>query len=88
MYLMYQLECGVCCPTTMTFAATPALAFGASTAVADAWMPLLTAPAYDHRDIPIALKRGATLGMSMTEKQGGSGQPYKIQPSPIALFPK
>jgi alkylation response protein AidB-like acyl-CoA dehydrogenase len=27
---------------------------------------------YDHRDIPIGDKDGITLGMSMTERQGGS----------------
>ena len=27
---------------------------------------------YDSRDIPVQEKLGATIGMSMTEKQGGS----------------
>lgn len=29
-------------------------------------------PVYDYRDVPIAQKRGITIGMSMTERQGGS----------------
>ena len=67
MYLMYQLESGVCCPVTMTFAGVPALA--GSSAVASAWVPALSARAYDERDVPLAAKAGGTLGMSMTEKQ-------------------
>ena len=70
MYLMYQLECGVCCPTTMTFAAVPALA--ATPSVANHWLPLLTSRRYDGRDVPVEVKGCATVGMSMTEKQGGS----------------
>ena len=70
MHMMYQLESGVCCPTTMTFAAPPALA--STPSVAAAWEPLLHAAHYDPRDVPLSQKAGATLGMSMTEKQGGS----------------
>ena len=40
MYLMYQLESGVCCPVTMTFAGVPALA--ATPAVGDAWVSRLS----------------------------------------------
>ena len=80
MHLMYQIEhrqtCvpdifpqGMCCPTTMTFAAVPALAAAGSDAIQEAWMPRLTARAYDGRNVPITEKRGVTLGMSMTEKQ-------------------
>ena len=60
---------GMCCPTTMTFAAVPALAAAGSDAIQEAWMPRLTARAYDGRNVPITEKRGVTLGMSMTEKQ-------------------
>lgn len=31
-----------------------------------------TTPVYDERDVPISDKEGVVLGMSMTEKQGGS----------------
>ncbi len=54
----------------MTSAAVPALANEPS--VAAEWTPRLTSAEYDPRDIPAALKRGCTMGMSMTEKQGGS----------------
>ena len=72
MYLMYQLECGVCCPLTMTFAATPALAASGAPALSEAWLPLLASREYDGRDVPLGSKAGVTMGMSMTEKQGGS----------------
>ncbi|MFC2967845.1 acyl-CoA dehydrogenase family protein [Acidimangrovimonas pyrenivorans] len=69
-YLHNQVEPGSCCPMTMTYAAVPALA--ASEALAAEWRPKLMARDYDPAVAPLAQKRGATLGMAMTEKQGGS----------------
>lgn len=69
-YLHNQGECGTTCPTTMTFAATPALRHQPD--VAERWIPLVTAPKYDGRNIPWFDKPGLTIGMAMTEKQGGS----------------
>ncbi|MEL7166994.1 MAG: acyl-CoA dehydrogenase family protein [Pseudomonadota bacterium] len=69
-YLASQVEPGHCCPMTMTYAAVPALQ--ADTALAAEWTPKLTARAYDPRALPLAQKASATLGMAMTEKQGGS----------------
>jgi putative acyl-CoA dehydrogenase len=65
-----QVEAGHLCPVSMSYAAVPALA--AEPAVAEGWVPGLASRAYDpvlrpHRDKP-----GLTLGMGMTEKQGGS----------------
>jgi hypothetical protein len=40
--------------------------------LAAAWLPKLLSGVYDPRDVPLSRKRGATVGMSMTEKQGGS----------------
>lgn len=68
-YLMSQVEPGVCCPMTMTYAAVPAL--DADSALAAVWRPRLTARAYDPALAPVEAKRAATLGMAMTEKQGG-----------------
>ena len=68
-YLLSQIEPGVCCPLTMTYAAIPVLA---DSALAGDWLPKLTARAYDPSIAPVAQKRAATLGMAMTEKQGGS----------------
>jgi putative acyl-CoA dehydrogenase len=69
-YMMAQVEPGVCCPMTMTYAAVPALS--ASPDLAALWVPHLTARGYDPSIRPVAAKSAATLGMAMTEKQGGS----------------
>ena len=65
-----QAEAGFCCPITMTFAAVPALR--ADPAIAGYWEPLLNSKAYDGSLRPSSSKEGATCGMAMTEKQGGS----------------
>ena len=69
-YLHTQLEPGTCCPMTMTYAALPVLA--AAPDLDALWRPRLTARAYDPAPCPVAGKSAATLGMAMTEKQGGS----------------
>src|SRR5690606_39145410 len=69
-YLASQTEPGHCCPLTMTYAAVPALA--ANPALSEIWRPRLTANHYDPSLRPIEQKTSATLGMAMTEKQGGS----------------
>lgn len=69
-YLMSQVEPGVCCPMTMTYAAVPALE--ADPTLASRWRPRLLARNYDPAPRPIDLKDSATIGMAMTEKQGGS----------------
>ncbi|WP_010139182.1 acyl-CoA dehydrogenase family protein [Oceanicola sp. S124] len=69
-YLASQVEPGHCCPLTMTYAATPALQ--AAPEIAALWVPKLTGRSYDPRSVPLADKTSATLGMAMTEKQGGS----------------
>jgi len=65
-----QVEAGVGCPLSMTFAAVPALQ--ADRAVAADWEPLLTSTEYDPGLRPANAKRGALCGMAMTERQGGS----------------
>lgn len=81
LYLMYQLNPGVCCPITMSFAALPALRGQGQQAAAaasgqgdliDALRRKLEIPAYCGKDAPLPGKAAATMGMSMTEKQGGS----------------
>ena len=69
-YMQSQVEAGHGCPITMTFAATPALM--REPEVAKEWLPKLHSRLYDPRNIPVADKAGVTLGMAMTEKQGGS----------------
>ena len=68
-YLHYQAEPGTSCPLTMTHAAVPVLA--REPALHD-WAHGAAACHYDPRDVPIADKTGLTIGMGMTEKQGGS----------------
>jgi putative acyl-CoA dehydrogenase len=68
-YLHHQVEPGSSCPLTMTHAAVPALR---REPALSAWADKAAAAHYDRRDLPIAEKSGVTIGMGMTEKQGGS----------------
>jgi len=69
-YLFNQVEGGVMCPMAMTYSAVPVLR--TTPEVAEAWIPRVLSCSYDPRDVPAGGKTGATLGMFMTEKQGGS----------------
>jgi putative acyl-CoA dehydrogenase len=68
--LFTELEPSVLCPISMTYAATPALR-GNAAVYAD-WGPRLTSRAYDPELKTFSQKAGVTMGMGMTEKQGGS----------------
>ncbi|MCE2691041.1 MAG: acyl-CoA dehydrogenase family protein [Rubrivivax sp.] len=68
--LFTELEPSVLCPVSMTYAVAPSLR--ANPAVHAAFGPGLVAPRYDPRFTPHAAKHGLTMGMGMTEKQGGS----------------
>lgn len=68
-YLHHQAEAGTSCPLTMSHAAVPALR--RESALAE-WAGKAIAGVYEPGDVPIDGKRGVTLGMGMTEKQGGS----------------
>ena len=69
-YLWNQAENGTACPVTMTFAAMQVMRNDAS--LAAEWEPKLLADAYDPRPLHLSQKRAVTVGMAMTEKQGGS----------------
>lgn len=69
-YLQAQVEAGHGCPLTMTFAAVPTLKLTPS--IAEQWLPKVLANDYDPRNVPHLDKQAVTLGMGMTEKQGGS----------------
>jgi putative acyl-CoA dehydrogenase len=69
-FLLGQVEAGVMCPTTMTYAAVPALRRQREAAAE--WEPRILSRRYDRRFLPAAEKTGVVLGMGMTEKQGGS----------------
>lgn len=68
--LFAEVEGGALCPTTMTYACVPALS--RAPALAAEWLPKVLSPDYDPRFVPGLQKTGVTLGMGMTEKQGGS----------------
>ena len=70
MYLHNQAEAGTSCPLTMTFASVPALLHQPE--LAARWLPKVTARVYDPSHAPMETKGGVTLGMAMTEKQGGT----------------
>ncbi|PCC97613.1 acyl-CoA dehydrogenase family protein [Halopseudomonas pelagia] len=70
MYLHNQIEAGSCCPMTMTYACVPALKLQPD--LAEKWLPKILSRQYDQRNLPIEQKTGATIGMAMTEKQGGT----------------
>jgi putative acyl-CoA dehydrogenase len=69
-YLLTQIEPGVCCPMTMTYAAVPVLAANAQ--LDPAWRAKALVAGYDRRSRPAAEKTALSVGMAMTEKQGGS----------------
>ncbi|OZI74315.1 isovaleryl-CoA dehydrogenase [Bordetella genomosp. 12] len=73
-YLHGQVESGTLCPITMTHAAIPLLMREPPGAVdySRDWLPRLLGREYDGADAPLPAKRGAMLGMGLTEKQGGS----------------
>lgn len=70
LYMAFQNEAGHCCPVSMTYSAIPALR--KQPEIAAVWEPLITSNAYDSRFLPYFQKTGVTIGMGMTEKQGGS----------------
>jgi putative acyl-CoA dehydrogenase len=69
-YLWNQGENGICCPLGMTYSAIPVLQRDPAR-----WAEfgkLVSSRDYDQRPLPAAQKTGGTVGMAMTEKQGGS----------------
>jgi putative acyl-CoA dehydrogenase len=69
-YMANQVEAGHCCPITMTRASVAALA--AEPALRDRFLGKILSRTYDPSFRPASEKAGITLGMGMTEKQGGT----------------
>jgi putative acyl-CoA dehydrogenase len=69
-YIAAQVETGHLCPITMTRASVAALTAEPELLVRT--MPVIATRAYDPSFEPWWTKRGMTLGMGMTEKQGGT----------------
>jgi putative acyl-CoA dehydrogenase len=70
LYLHGQIEAGSACPSTMTKACIALVRRNPALYAVTA--PLLASLEHDARDIPLVHKRSITVGMGMTEKQGGS----------------
>jgi putative acyl-CoA dehydrogenase len=68
--LRHQVDEGSSCPITMAFAVIPSLRVQPE--LAAEWEPRVLSTEYDPRFIPAVHKRGALLGMAMTERQGGT----------------
>ncbi|WP_027016980.1 acyl-CoA dehydrogenase family protein [Comamonas composti] len=70
LYMHCQIESGSTCPTTMTKASIPLLR--RSPALYAQLGPLLSSFEHDARDLPMEGKTSISVGMGMTERQGGS----------------
>lgn len=68
--LFTELEPSVLCPVSMTYAVMPALRN--NPAIYADWRKGLSSQQYDARPVLWRDKAGLTMGMGMTEKQGGS----------------
>jgi putative acyl-CoA dehydrogenase len=70
LYLATQAESGHMCPITMTHACLGALR--SEPGLLEKWLPRIQTRTYDPRPLPWWEKKGVTLGMGMTERQGGT----------------
>ena len=70
MLVASENEAGHTCPVSMTYSAMPALR--KQPELMREWEPRVAACRYDPQCRPATDKPGATIGMAMTEKQGGS----------------
>jgi putative acyl-CoA dehydrogenase len=67
--MIAQVEAGITCPLAMTYSCVPALRLAEATA---GWEPLVSSGIYDTAPVPASEKRGALVGMALTERSGGS----------------
>jgi putative acyl-CoA dehydrogenase len=65
-----EIEPSILCPISMTYAVNAALTH--NPAIYNAMKSGLNSRDYDARSLPFHMKTGLTMGMGMTEKQGGS----------------
>lgn len=69
-FMHSQVEAGHGCPVTMTFASIPSIRLQPE--VAALFESKILHAGYDPRNVPVDEKASITVGMGMTEKQGGS----------------
>ncbi|CAF2619739.1 unnamed protein product [Rotaria sp. Silwood2] len=76
LYILTQVEAGVCCPLSMTYSGYPILhryLLCTSQKLTDSFpLERILSRKYDQRCLPANMKTGLTIGMALTEKQGGS----------------
>jgi putative acyl-CoA dehydrogenase len=70
LYMTAETECGHLCPMTMTNASLASLKHAPE--LLSEWAPRVLSRAYDRNFRPAGEKRAVTIGMGMTEKQGGT----------------
>ena len=70
LYMAAQMEAGHCCPITMTHAAVPVIQQQPD--LAQTWLPKILMRSYDPAFVSSDKKKSVTIGMGMTEKQGGT----------------
>ncbi|MGH1351762.1 MAG: acyl-CoA dehydrogenase family protein [Methyloligellaceae bacterium] len=70
LYMIGQADSGHGCPVSMTHAAVATLVKQDN--LSAEWLPKILSRDYDKSFRPVSAKTSATLGMGMTEKQGGS----------------
>lgn len=86
-YMQTQVEAAHLCPITMTSAAIPALS--SSPEILEEYGGKILSNEYDPRNIPLEQKQSITVGMAMTEKQGGSDvQANTTVATPVKAFNK
>ncbi|CAF3437911.1 unnamed protein product [Rotaria sp. Silwood1] len=76
LYILMQVEAGVCCPLSMTYSGYPILhryLLCTSQQLTNSFpLERILSRKYDKRCLPANMKTGLTIGMALTEKQGGS----------------
>ena len=70
LYMTAQTECGHLCPMVMTNAALASLKSAPD--LLGVWAPKILSRTYDRNFRPAEHKRGITVGMGLTERQGGT----------------
>ncbi len=68
--LMAQVELGHGCPVSMAWSVIPTIRL--SPGLSGWWEPRILSRSYDPRPVPAEEKEGLVVGMTLTEKQGGS----------------
>lgn len=85
LFLAVQADAGHVVPLAMTNASASALI--QSPDLAEAWLPRILSPHYDARAIPAPAKRGVTIGVAVTERQGDSGSGHVTTSAVAATSP-